>query len=147
MTLLSMRIMKLHFKHDIFQQLWPKVALHKELNAQWEIWACALTRKFDRYFCSSLKVQNGAMWTSLHFSHWVKSNYAYQRSAPWGFAEIWWIWGFVGSFEGFWMHYNWNTMTIPFIKFDLFWPLWLKMSNFTDMLLLVKFNWIFFLCI
>ena len=50
--------------------------------------ACALTRKFDFYFCSFTNFQNGAMWAFLHFSHWVKNNNAYQRSAPWGFAEI-----------------------------------------------------------
>ena len=93
-----------------------KLRCIKNWNAQWEIWLVHSHENLIFTFVLLLNIQNGAMWAFLHFSHWVKNNYAYQRSAPWGFAEIlkdllicWLIWRVLCTIiETRWRFYTFN---------------------------------------
>ena len=73
----------------------------KNWNAQWDIWLVHSHENLIFTFVLLLTFKTVPCGHFCIFLTGLKNNNAYQRSAPWGFAEIWRIWGFVGWFAEF----------------------------------------------
>ena len=73
----------------------------KNWNAQWDIWLVRSHENLIFTFVLLLTFKTVPCGHFCIFLTGLKNNNAYQRSAPWGFAEIWRIWGFVGWFVEF----------------------------------------------